>query len=177
MNIEKGYARRVIPLPKEFRVEGTVCLSPREIGVVHQVVVSPPLQTACNLISRFAQSKDTKSRFSIQLMLADSEEHPKIAERLSALPNKEQAYAIVPDEDRLSLIAYAPVGLLYAALTLSQLVGKDRNGEVEIPIVRITDWPDISERGQWGGKFSERPCLDVPMEAQRRGSISRDRPG
>lgn len=94
------------------------------------------------------------------LLLALSDERAfvpaRLRKRLDSLPNRDQAYAIFPFGgggmgSGLVLVGNTPNGLLYAALTLSQLVGSPVGSEVEIPLVRIVDWPDLSERGQWGG--------------------------
>ncbi|MCK5327648.1 MAG: hypothetical protein KAR36_03520, partial [Candidatus Latescibacteria bacterium] len=93
------------------------------------------------------------------LLLADAgtEVDQEVRNRLPALPNREQAYAILTLSNRngLTLVANTPQGLLYAARTLTQLVRcsgtVSEETAIEVPLVRIVDWPDLSERGQWGG--------------------------
>jgi len=140
------WLKRIIPLPKMIIIKEIKHFNINEIGIVHQLNLSPSLQTACNLLSRFAQSKDANPKFSIRLVL-NEDEQPIISD----LSSDDQAYAIEPQEDGLMLIGNTHVGLLYAALTLSQIIGEPRETEVGVPIVRIIDFPDISERGQWGG--------------------------
>ena len=140
------WLRRIIPLPKMISIKEIKLLNIYEIGIVHQLSLSPSLQTACNLLSKFAQSKNANPKFSIRLVLNESEKTI-----ISDFPINDQAYAIEPQEDGLLLIGNTHVGLLYAVLTLSQIVGEPKGPDVTIPIVRIMDFPDIPERGQWGG--------------------------
>lgn len=147
---DKGFDKglnRIIPLPKVISIkEIKRFINIHEIGVVHQLNSSPSLQTACDLLSKFAQSKEANHRFSIRLILNEAEK-PIISD----LPKNNQAYAIEPQKDGLMLIGNTHIGLLYAALTLSQIVGNPREAEIDVPIMRVIDFPDISERGQWGG--------------------------
>jgi len=138
--------RRIIPLPKMVSIKEIKRFSIYEIGVSHQLSYSPPLQSACNLLHKFAKSKDANPKFSIRLALVESEQ-PVITD----FPEDDQAYAIEPGENSLLLIGNTHAGLLYAALSLSQIVGNPIEDEVDIPILQIMDFPDISERGQWGG--------------------------
>lgn len=140
------WLRRIIPLPKIIRIKEIKLFNINEIGVVHQFSSSPSLQTALGLLSKFAQSKDANPIFSIRLVLNESEQ--KI---ISDFPRDDQAYAIEPQENGLMLIGNTHVGLLYAALSLFKIVGDPKGIEADIPIVQIIDFPDIPERGQWGG--------------------------
>jgi hypothetical protein len=140
------WLRRIVPLPKTISIKEIRLLNTYEIGVVHQLILSPPIQTACNLLSKFAQSKDANPRFSIRLVLNEAGKTI-----ISDFPRNDQAYAIEPQEDGLLLIGNTTVGLLYAALTLSKIIGEPRGTEVRTPIMQVMDFPDISERGQWGG--------------------------
>jgi hypothetical protein len=77
-----------------------------------------------------------------------------VAARLFTLKNAEQAYRIVPLDDRtLALIGTRPQGVYYAAKTLQQLLGRgfSQPGAVQVPWAEVTDWPDLAERGLWGG--------------------------
>lgn len=80
--------------------------------------------------------------------------------------NAEQAYCIVPEgRSRLLITALAPQGLYYGAVTMSQLLEAVRHlatkqaaspqsasrAALLVPLVRIVDWPDLAERGVWGG--------------------------
>jgi len=71
--------------------------------------------------------------------------------KLAKLPNREQAYCIRPvGDNRLVLTALDEAGVYYAVQTLRQLLeSKFDKGSVTIPLVSVTDWPDMPERGGW----------------------------
>ncbi len=150
---------RVIPLPKEMEVTSSVTLPASAIALRCEVADSPAVTTARGLISEFAQGAEDSARFTVRMALTNGSSG-RLAKRLSSLPNSDQAYAITPnDEKGLLLLANTPWGLLYAARTLRQLVGGEKLSQyarVEVPLARVVDWPDIAERGQWGGDVSSR---------------------
>ncbi len=73
------------------------------------------------------------------------------AAELAKLPNREQSYVIAPlGENRMALVGLDPRGVSCAARTLGQLLQpKIADGKVELPLARVTDWPDLAERGIW----------------------------
>jgi hypothetical protein len=91
------------------------------------------------------------------------------AAQLAKKPNSDQAYCIVPTgKAKLIVTALTPKGLYYGALTVAQLVTagrlvggsstatatagqQDAGAPTAIPLVRVVDWPDLAERGVWGG--------------------------
>ena len=91
---------------------------------------------------------------------------PPGTERLSKLPNADQAYRIVPvDERTLALTAAQPQGVYYAVQTLKQLIAaapSAEQGRIVIPLADVTDWPDMAERGMWGGDVND----DMPWLTQ-----------
>ncbi len=150
---------RVIPLPKEASVRGSVKLKAGDVRLVCDAGDGPAVKTAASSLSRFALGAE-EARFTIRLMLADgaaAEIDQRSLRRLRIAPNADQAYVIRPlqDGNGLALVANSGVGLLYAARTLEQLVDPPKDIEpdmpLEVPLATITDWPDIAERGQWGG--------------------------
>ena len=53
-------------------------------------------------------------------------------------------------ENRLVLAALEPRGLYYAVRTLHQLLEPSLSPQtISIPLAKITDWPDLEERGVW----------------------------
>ena len=75
------------------------------------------------------------------------------ADPLQGYPNSDQACLIVSDsvERTMDLIALAPHGVYYAAKTVQQLIkGRNPGTQVTIPILTVTDWPDMADRGLWG---------------------------
>lgn len=142
---------RVIPLPKKFAVAGSVKVLAGRMRVQCDAPESPAAATALALLRPFATAA-AEAEFTIRLRF------PKDASEralLGALPNSEQAYLIQPTaaSTGLELVASTPQGLLYAARTLAQLMPVKPAPEVkiEMPLASITDWPDLAQRGQWGG--------------------------
>ena len=153
------WVSRMIPLPKEMTVEGSANLKAADVRVVCDAGDDPAVKTAVTSLSRFALGGEAAT-FTIRLVLADpaaKEIDQRSLRRLRIAPNADQAYAIRPSQDAngLMLVANTPVGLLYAARTLEQLVDAPKDAKpdtpLEIPLATVTDWPDIAERGQWGG--------------------------
>jgi len=165
---------RLVPLPKEINVEGSVVVRAGQVGLNSCDRSSPVLRTATELIRAFAKGKSEDVSFTISLALCDDEAlniGEEVKNRLVALPNWEQAYAILwmngkSTQPGLLLVANTDQGLLFAARTLALLV--DLPGDVgsdtqlEIPLLNVTDWPDLAERGQWGGNS----VSDLPWTSQ-----------
>lgn len=83
---------------------------------------------------------------------------PPVAQRLSGLPNSDQAYSIdvhtEQDEPHMHICALEQAGLFYGALTLTQLcrpalATNTDAGVWELPLPHVVDWPDTEERGVW----------------------------
>lgn len=75
--------------------------------------------------------------------------------RLPEAPvNRDQAYQITITGDDVVLLGYTPQALVYAAMTLAELVeGKGKNAQ--LPDVSVFDYPDMAYRGiyvecRWG---------------------------
>lgn len=160
MTQSPAWSDRVIPLPKEIRVSETVRVRAGDILVECSDRKSVQSRAAVNLLRASCLSDGNQPAFGIRLLLADDADgyaDPSALERLQSLPNADQAYHIEPTSQRdgLLVIANSPLGLLFAARTLVQLMHAPAKTtaltQIEIPLVTITDWPDIAERGQWGG--------------------------
>jgi hypothetical protein len=165
-----NWSDRVIPLPQQMQILGSVRVRAGEIGLYADDLGAcpyrqPALASAAGLLRVFALAERERERFIIRLRLAapDSPVCPQIAG-----PRAAQAYTIQPLSEGVGveLAANRPVGLLYAARTFVQLVrppGKVApETELELPLVDIEDWPDIEERGEWGGNAES----DLPWTAQ-----------
>lgn len=155
----RKWSGRVIPLLREMRVNGTAKCRAAELALECRDTKPPQLRTACELLRQICLSDGESRAFTIRLLAAAGAKgyvDRKVTERLASLPNTDQAYHIEPGPrgDELIVVANTPTGLLYAARTLVQLIEvAARRGpasKVVIPLVTITDWPDIAERGQWG---------------------------
>lgn len=67
------------------------------------------------------------------------------------LPNADQAYKISTSADTLTITAQAPEGAYYGWKTLQQLIaGRSTKGTLKVPVLTVTDWPDMERRGFWG---------------------------
>jgi len=174
---EAAWRRWLIPLPKEVRIEGEVELPPSGISVRLRAnatdVEKAGAERIRELLPGGAASADTAS-FEILIGAAAPDAGPADlpateAARLAQLPNSEQAYRIRPDgEKRLILTATDPRGVYYACCTLRQLLeGSIRGGTIRVPLANVTDWPDLAERGEWGGSANR----DIPWLAAHKMNL------
>jgi len=173
------WLRWVIPLPKEAQITQRVTVLAAEVrlslhgssGVLEQHALR-------KLRSLFLEEAgvDGSGGRELEILLGVCDEAGRIgdvtvpdAARLRELPNAEQAYLIRPiGTNRLVLAASDARGLLYAALTLRQLLESQfRNDEVTIPLAVVTDWPDLSERGEWGCSSAR----DIEWLAERKMNL------
>jgi len=172
------WARRLLPLPKEVTIDKQVQLPAAEVKLTLAKGSGDVVQTAADeirsLLAENAGEAAGDSRFEILLGVCDSGGRldgvavPDAA-RLADLPNADQAYVIRPLGDaRLVLAALDERGVYYAAQTLRQLLeGGSRGGRVAIPLATVTDWPDLAERGEWGGSANR----DVVWMAQHKMNL------
>ena len=157
------WLRGVIPLPHEVAITEQVTLPAREVRIVLREGSGAPAQTGWRGLQALFREKagvdgGAGAGFEITLGLCDTQGRlgdltvPDAA-RLQELPNRSQAYLIRPiGKDRLVLAALDSRGLYYAALTLRQMLEPRFHGDlVDLPLATITDWPDLAERGEWGG--------------------------
>jgi len=82
------------------------------------------------------------------------------AERLRGLKNADQAYSIhLANSNTLVVAGAKPAGVYYGLLTLWHLVRptiRQEGGEwlAAVPLCEVLDWPDLAERGEWGGSVN-----------------------
>ncbi|HNT34956.1 MAG TPA: hypothetical protein PKH07_08165, partial [bacterium] len=168
------WTERLLPLPKKISINGSATVPAGRMLVTMPEGQSPVLQTAKGILKPFNTGSNG---FEIRMVLT-SDSDPScprsVLESLARVPNSDQAYAIEPQEhdgrfDGLLLVANTPVGLLYAARTLSQMLPtEDQIGEsVVFPGASVLDWPDLAERGQWGGNCTS----DLPWLSERKMNV------
>jgi len=156
------WLRWLIPLPKQIKIQGKLVLPASEVKLRLREGAGDVEKTAAEEIRALFKEKGNAScesgRFEILFGVCDANgklEDVTIPEarKLADLPNSKQAYLIQPaGDDRLVLTALDERGAYYAAQTLRQLLEAGfENGKVQIPLARVTDWPDLEERGEWGG--------------------------
>ncbi len=149
-----NWTRHLTPLPKKIEFISKIELPAAEVGILIAAKGAPlALQGGKELRECLGGgSPPLKPLFTLKLTLDEAE--PALAD----LPYRDQAYVIRPAENDqvLSLVGGGPRGLYYAAKTMQQLLkAKLADGRVQIPLVKITDWPDLDDRGLWGGDSSE----------------------
>jgi len=169
----------VIPLPKEVSLAQQVTLSACDVTLTLRADAGDLERNALRKLQTLFLDKAgaegvAAGKFEILLGVCDASGRvgdvtvPDAA-RLQTLPNREQAYLIRPiGTDRLVLTALDARGVFYAALTLRQLLEtRFRGDRVSVPLAVITDWPDLAERGEWGGS-SKR---DIEWMAERKMNL------
>lgn len=159
---EALWLRWVIPLPKQISINEKIEVPLSDVKIrVLEGTDELGKNAADKLVEMFKEKADidtNKGRFEIVIGICnkkgeiDGSTIPE-ASRLADLPNSEQAYCISPaGKKRLILTALNERGLFYAVNTLRQLLqSKLDSDKVMIPLVKVVDWPDLAERGQWGG--------------------------
>ncbi len=155
-HVDKKWSNRLIPLPQKISINGSALIPAGQIQL-KLPETDHPVFTTINEILAPVPGGGEGSNFAISFIYASSDECPgPLRKVLEELPNSDQAYSIEMHlEDGaftgLTVIGNSPVGLLYGARTLAQLLGtpSDEN-KFEIPKVSIVDWPYLAERGEWG---------------------------
>jgi len=151
------WLRWVVPLPKQATIPAKRVLPLEAVKVRLSEGAGDVEQYAARQLQALLPQKGTgHGGFEILLGVCDPQGRlgkdtvPGAAE-LAKLPNREQSYVIAPlGEDRLALVGLDPRGVSFAARTLGQLLRpKIADGKVEVPLARVTDWPDLAERGIW----------------------------
>jgi len=144
------WVRWTVPLPKEITISEKALLPANDVVcVLPKDATGLLLQSAKEIheaLGRNTEAGQAAAGFSIHLQIGGTE-----SETLKNLKNANQAYRILPNQDGLLLVGLTERGVYYAAKTLQQLIkAKAKDGNVEIPILTVTDWPDIEIRGLWG---------------------------
>jgi hypothetical protein len=170
----------VLPMPKEARIQQQITLPAEEVKLTLRADAGALEQNALHKLQGLFRDKagvtggSRATQFEILLGVCDAQGRVEgvtvpDAARLKTLPNREQAYLIRPvGADRLVLTAPDGRGVFYAALTLRQLLEARFQGDrVSIPLAVITDWPDLAERGMWGGSATR----DIEWMAERKMNV------
>lgn len=145
------WKRYLLPLPHEITFEGDVECRPELVSVALRPGAGAMEKNAAAMLEALCPgekgAKPVGGAFSISIGLVESGPD---AERLRGLPNCRQAYTIRPEGRRLVLSALSERGITYGARTLRQLLEPNLSPDsIRIPLVSVTDWPDLDERGMW----------------------------
>jgi len=167
------WGRWLCPLPQEIEITGrmTVPVKGLRVGISEEAT---PLERASveNLASFIAE----KTGAEVPVVEGDPQGPERVIVgfwRSPSMPvspvNADQAYRMgVADDfnDRgpALMCSGTEAGLDYALKTLKQLIGATVKGEgdeatFDLPQCTVRDWPDMEERGQWGGSCME----DMPV--------------
>jgi len=139
------------PLPKQIAIPSKVTGPADRVKVIARDTTQPLVaQAVTELYEALGTGRHAgqEADFTITLQLGGLE-----AEPLKTLQNNDQAGRILPERGGkgLRLVGLQPHGLYYAAKTLAQLIrAKTASGTAEIPLLTMTDWPDVATRGVWG---------------------------
>ncbi len=149
-----NWTRHLVPLPKKIEFVSKVEVPVSQVGIyLHSDKESLALQARKELHECLGTPPRQVPDASFILVLKIDPQESVLAK----LPNRDQSYRIVPMEgSSLLLVGGGPRGLYYAAKTMQQLLKAGPAGDrAQIPLVSITDWPDLEDRGFWGGDSSE----------------------
>ena len=166
------WQRWLMPLPKQVSIEGkvTVPLSRLDVGIDQE-----PTELDRNLRRELLSALYEKAGVKLDLTSRPSGEAfvlvfasgPRFRDDLGDRPHCDQAYCIRPVHDvgtgdygGLECAAVTDAGCYFAMKTLKQLMlptvrGHGAEATVDVPMANIVDWPDMEERGQWGGTAAD----------------------
>ncbi len=174
-----AWLRWLIPLPKEVSIRQQVTLPAADVKITLAAGAGDLERNAARKLQGLFLEKAGSPAVAgsgLEIVLGACDAEGRLggiavpdAARLRDLPNREQAYLIRPDgAKRLLLTALDPRGVFYAALTMRQLLeSKFRGDDVIVPLAVVTDWPDLEERGEWGGSSTR----DIEWLADRKMNL------
>jgi hypothetical protein len=158
-----AWQQHLMPLPKEIALSGKVTMP---LSQMHLELPSPATELDQCLADEFAavfrekasaELDTSKAAPRVSLRFART---PAAKQALSGKRNGDQGYLITAAEENgrvtITCDALTDVGCYYAMKTLKQLFlptlkSQGAAATVDVLLGRIVDWPDMEERGQWGG--------------------------
>lgn len=148
-----AWARYLVPLPRTLSITAKNRIDPYTVAIY--VPASPDTVTTQARKELWesmglpgTRTNPSTPAFSITLQIGGTESTP-----LNALKNSEQAYRILVESGNsgLRIVALTSRGLYYGVKTVQQLIaGHGTAGGVDIPILTVTDYPELKDRGLWG---------------------------
>lgn len=150
----QAWVRYTVPLPRsissipaKFHVTAlNVAIVPPSPGDIVTEQVCKELRVSMGLAEN--APNPPSPAFTIRMQIDSPEADP-----LRSLKNSIQAYLIAPaaGDTELKLVALSSRGIYYAAKTVQELVAPTlAGGAVDIPLLTVTDWPEMADRGLWG---------------------------
>jgi len=148
----QDWIRYTVPLPKQIEITHQVVVPGDDVAIVFPVGEPLVEQAAHEMREALSGSPDLITvpdpQWTINVQLGGPEADP-----LQAYPNNDQACLITSDtvQETLNIIALQPHGAYYGAKTVAQLIkGWKQGTQVSVPVMSMTDWPDMADRGLWG---------------------------
>ena len=147
------WIRYTVPLPKQIQITSQVIVPGNDVDIVYAGGSPLLVQQAAGELREALSGSSTpivvpNPQWTIQIQVGGAEATP-----LQSYHNSDQACFIQSnvDQSKTTLIALAPQGAYYAAKTVAQLIrGWKQGTQVPIPVLTVTDWPDMADRGLWG---------------------------
>ncbi|MBI3920687.1 MAG: hypothetical protein HY318_04650, partial [Armatimonadetes bacterium] len=168
----RDWTRWLVPQPKQVDITGKLRVpvrslrillpsSPTELDQVAAQELVACLKETAEVQVPVGPGGGPRTRITITFARRDSDR-----KKLSQFRNSDQAYLLATRQASGGKVAgvtcagITEVGVYYAVKTLIQLLrptvkGKGPAATVDVPVVRIVDWPDLEERGEWGGSVVE----------------------
>lgn len=150
-----AWTRQLVPLPKKLEIAGKFVVPTNRLAIAAAEAGDPLAVQAAKELAEAAGTNSpapADASFTIRLRIDAN------AKAVSGMKHLDQGYLIRPAEGGagLDLVGFGPRGLYYAAKTLQQFIRSGKQGdELAIPAVTIADWPDLEDRGFWGGDSYE----------------------
>lgn len=145
----KAWLDYTVPLPKQISITAEAVVPKGGVGLLLQRADDYPVYA--QIRKEFADlcgAQAAEVSFQILIQVGGP-----LAEPLKKLENSDQAYRITPSQDNKTLVISCTThrGAYYGWKTVQQLVaGRSTSDSLRIPILTVTDWPDMEKRGIWG---------------------------
>ena len=146
------WLQHLTPLPRAIVLPAKLTLKRGDIAVMGNTSASKVIEQAVLELKGLLAANAPVSQsaaFKLTFQLGGPE-----ADALKALTNSAQAYRIAPEAGGhgLRLVALSDRGLYYAGKTLQQLLRARMTAQtVDVPLVTVSDWPEMETRGLSGG--------------------------
>jgi hypothetical protein len=141
-----------IPLPKQIQIKAAAVVPKGAVGI--EIRASEKSEVYDQIRQEFLDTCGPDNDASDEpLFWITIKVDPAPNENLTRLKNSDQAYQISASADNKSLTVSALTyrGAYYGWKTLQQLIkGRSSAGKLTIPLLAVTDWPDMEKRGIWG---------------------------
>ena len=189
---KQRWLRHLLPLPHQIDIGEIVACPPGAVTVRTPQGAGALVCQAAEEVRRLLGTAAEHEAPGFEILLGTVDAAGKLAgipvgaKQLERLPNRDQAYVIVPHGNRQLLLAgLAERGVFYAARTLCQLLKPMLTPQrAIIPLAKVVDWPDFDERGLWNFPDEAEwiPWLSSvklnygKMASTRLAPIERDRP-